>query len=80
MAITMALGTIARRLRCMGKVIMENIPLNLHPQMPKPPKTVRLFQLSTLMGIVVLMVVLVIGVVLATGVYHLIGITRLQMN
>jgi hypothetical protein len=68
MAITMALGTIAMRLRRMGQVIAENIPPKLRPQMSKPPKTVRLLQLSTLMGIMILLVVLIIGVVLAAGV------------
>lgn len=68
MAITMALVMIARQLQRMGQVIVEHIPPKLRPQMPKPPKTVRLFQLSTIMGIMILLVVLIIGVVLAAGV------------
>jgi hypothetical protein len=65
MAITMALGTIARRLRRMSMVITSHIPTDLRPPMPS---RVRIFQLSTLMGIMVLLVVLIIGIVLAAGI------------
>ncbi len=68
MAITMALGTIAKRLRRMGFVISSHIPENLRPAMPAIPRRVRIFQLSTVMGLMVLMLALVIGIVLAVGV------------
>ena len=38
MAITMALGTIALRLRKMGQVIVSHMPEDLQPQMPQPPR------------------------------------------
>jgi hypothetical protein len=67
MAITMALGTIAKRLRRMGQVIASHFPDELRPPMPPIPTRVRVFQLSTVMGLMVLLVALIIGVVLATG-------------
>ncbi len=73
MAITMALGTIAKRLRRMGQVISSHLPADLHPPMPPIPTRVRVFQLSTLMGVMILAAALIIGLVLATGVvpsYH----------
>lgn len=68
LAITMALGVIAKRLRRMGQVIMTHMPSELRPTPPAPPKTVRVFQLSAMMGIMVLMVALIIGIVLAVSV------------
>jgi hypothetical protein len=68
MAIVMALGTIAKRLRHMGLIITNHMPADLRPSIPPPPKTVRLFQVSTLMGLMILMVVLIIGIVLAVTV------------
>jgi len=68
MAITMALGTIAMKLRGMGEVIIAHMPEGQRPVMPAPPKVVRVFQLSTLMGIMILMIALIVGIVLATGV------------
>ena len=68
MAITMALGMIALKLREMGMVITSHIPAQMRPAMPAPPKVVRVFQLSTLMGVMILMLALIIGIVLATGV------------
>ena len=68
MAIVMALGTIAKRLRRMGQVITDHMPADLRPVMPAPPPMVRVFQLSTLMGVMILMAALVIGLVLAAGV------------
>lgn len=67
MAITMALGTIALRLRKMGMVITGHMPEKLRPELPAPPKAVRVFQLSTMMGLMVLLAALIIGIVLATG-------------
>lgn len=68
LAITMALGTIAKRLRKMGWVITGHIREDLRPKMPPIPNRVRMFQLSTVMGVMVLAAALVIGLVLATGV------------
>jgi hypothetical protein len=68
MAIVMALGTIAKRLRRMGQIITSHMPAGLRPEIPAPPKTVRVFQLSTMMGIMLLLVALIIGIVLAVGV------------
>jgi hypothetical protein len=68
LAIVMALGTIAKRLRNMGIVIFTQLPEKMRPAVPPPPKQVRLFQLSALMGIMVLVIVLIVGIVLAVGV------------
>jgi len=68
LAITMALGIIAKRLRRMGQVITSHMPADLRPALPPRPRRVRVFQLSAVMGIMVLLVVLIIGIVLATGV------------
>ncbi len=68
LAITMALGTIAKRLRRMGWVITGHIREDLRPKMPSIPRRVRYFQLSTVMGVMILMVVLIIGIVLAVTV------------
>lgn len=68
MAITMALGTIAKKLRHMGKVIAAHMPSKLRPPTPPIPGRVRMFQLSTMMGLMLILTVLIIGVVLATGV------------
>lgn len=68
MAIVMALGTIAKTLRRMGFVLSSHIPEGLRPQMPPIPRRVRVFQLSTVMGVMILMAALVVGLVLATGV------------
>ena len=68
MSIVMALGIIALKLREMGMVITSHIPVDKRPVMPAPPKAVRIFQLSTLMGVMILMLILIYGIVLATGV------------
>lgn len=68
MAITMALGTIAKRLRRMGYTITSHIPEKVRPKMPPIPKVVRVFQLSTVMGVMILLGTLVVGIVLAAGV------------
>jgi len=68
LAIVMALGTIAKRLRNMGQVIFSQLPENLRPATPPPPKRIKLFQLSALMGVMVLMIVLIVGIILAFGV------------
>ena len=67
-AITMALGTIAQRLRRMGQVISSQVPADLRPAMPPIPTRVRVFQLSTMMGLMILLAALIIGIVLAAGV------------
>ena len=68
LAIVMALGTIAKRLRSMGMVIFSQLPEKMRPAVPPPPKRIRLFQLSALMGIMVLMIVLIVGIILAVSV------------
>jgi hypothetical protein len=68
LAITMALGTIAKRLRAMGWVITGHIREDLRPKMPPIPRRVRYFQLSAVMGVMVLVAALVVGIVLAVGV------------
>jgi hypothetical protein len=68
LAITMALGTIAKRLRRMGFVITGHIREDLRPKMPPIPRRVRYFQLSTLMGVMILVAALIVGVVLAVTV------------
>jgi hypothetical protein len=68
MAIVMALGMIAQKLREMGMAITRSMPAELRALVPAPPKSVRVFQLSTLMGVMVLMGTLIVGIVLATGV------------
>ncbi len=68
LAIVMALGTIAKRLRSMGQVVFSQLPEDMRPSIPAPPKQVKLFQISAMMGIMVLLVVLVVGIVLGVGV------------
>ncbi len=68
MGITMALGTIAGKLRLMGKVIASKIPAEQRPPTPAIPGRVRLFQLAALLGIMILLAVLIIGLVLAAGI------------
>lgn len=68
LSIVMSLGTIAKRLRNMGMVIFSQLPEKMRPAVPPPPKRIRLFQLSALMGIMVLAIVLIVGIILAVGV------------
>jgi hypothetical protein len=68
LAITMALGTIAKRLRRMGWVITGHIREDLRPKMPPIPRRVRYFQFSAVMGVMVLVAALIVGIVLAVGV------------
>lgn len=68
LAITMALGIIAYRLRDMGATITNQFPADKRPAVPPKPRSVRLFQLSALMGIMIMMIVLIAGILLATGV------------
>ncbi len=68
LAITMVLGTIAQNLRKMGMVITGHIPEGQRHKLPAPPKTVKVFQMSAMMGIMILLAALIIGIVLATGV------------
>ena len=69
LAITMALGTIAKRLRGMGWVITGHIREDLRPKMPAIPRRVRYFQFSALMGLMILVAALIVGIVLGvTGV------------
>lgn len=68
MAIVMALGTIAKKLRSMGFVLTSHIPQDLRPQMPPIPDRVKVFQLATVMGVMILAGALVVGLLLASGV------------
>lgn len=68
MGIVMALGTIAKKLRRMGFIITQHIGPELRPTLPGIPRSVRVFQLSTVMGLMILLAALVIGIVLAAGV------------
>jgi hypothetical protein len=68
LAIIMALGTIAKRLRGMGQVIFTQLPESLRPELPPPPQRVRVFQFSAVMGVMVLLIVLIVGIVFAAGV------------
>jgi hypothetical protein len=68
LAITMALGTIAKRLRDMGWVITGHIREDLRPKMPSIPRRVRYFQFSALMGVMILVAVLIVGIVLGVTV------------
>jgi hypothetical protein len=65
LAITMALGTIAQRLRGMGQMIVDHMPLKGRPTVPPPPKVVRVFQLYALMGIMILLAAFIISIVYA---------------
>jgi hypothetical protein len=67
MSMTMALGTIALKLRQMGVTITSAIREDLRPSMPPIPKTVRVFQLGTVMGVMVLVIAMIIAIVLAAG-------------
>jgi len=68
LAIVMALGIIAKNLRAMGLTILGHIPADKRPTMPEQPRTVRVFQLSALMGVMIMMIALVVGIVLAVTV------------
>ena len=68
MAIVMALGTIAIQLRKMGAMITGHMKAEYRPMMPSVPRAVRVFQLSTLMGVMVLAAALVIGLLLISPV------------
>jgi hypothetical protein len=68
MGITMALGTIVMRLRRTGQLIASHMPADFRPPVAPFPQRVRVFQLSTLIGIIMLLVFLIIGIVLAVGV------------
>ena len=68
LAIVMALGTIAKRLRNMGQVVFSQLPEDMRPSLPPPPKQVKLFQISAMMGIMILLIVLVVGLVVDFGV------------
>jgi hypothetical protein len=68
LAIVMALGTIAKRLRNMGQVVFSQLPEDMRPSLPSPPKQVKLFQISAMMGIMILLIILVVGLVVGFGV------------
>jgi len=68
LAIVMALGTIAKRLRNMGQVVFSQLPEDMRPSLPPPPKQVKMFQISAMMGIMILLIVLVVGLVVGFSV------------
>jgi Ca2+/Na+ antiporter len=51
------------RLRRMGMVITSHIRPDLRPPMPPVPSRVRIFQLSTLMDVMLILAALIIGIV-----------------
>jgi|Deesub1362A_J573_1020465.scaffolds.fasta_scaffold01276_8 hypothetical protein len=67
-AITMALGVIAKQLQRMGQVIASHIRADLRPTLPTPPRRVRVFQLGTMMGLMILMITALIAALIATSV------------
>jgi len=67
LAITMALGTVAKRLRCMGKLVNSHMG-RYAPKIPKVPIAVRFMQGSAMMGIMILMGTFVISLVLALSI------------
>ncbi|MFQ5795633.1 MAG: hypothetical protein ACE5JP_11360 [Candidatus Bipolaricaulia bacterium] len=60
-AITMALGTIAQRLRTMGETVMGTWPDRLRPEMPPKPMAAKMFPMMMMMGIVILFVALFVS-------------------
>ncbi len=72
LAINMALGLIARRLRRMGQVVNAymrlTVPSDNVPSLPAIPSRVRVMQASAMMGIMTLMATFIIGLILAYGV------------
>ncbi len=67
MAIAMALGTIALRLRTMAYMINTHLSPEKKIAIPPKPKAVRLMQASAMMGIMILMITLILGFVFAFG-------------
>lgn len=72
LAINMALGLIAHRLRRMGKVVnaymRQTSPSDIVPELPAIPRRVRVMQASAMMGMMILMTTFVIGLAIAFGV------------
>lgn len=67
MAINMALGTIAKRLRLMGKVINAHMSENARPAIPEIPKSVKIMQMMAMMGVMTLVITFIVSLVM-TGV------------
>jgi hypothetical protein len=65
LAINMALGIIAKRLRRMGKVVNAHMPATLRPALPEIPKRVKLMQMSAMMGIMLLVITFLISLALS---------------
>lgn len=64
MAINMALGVIAKRLRLMGKVVNAHMPENLRPAVPKIPKSVKTMQMMAMMGVMLLVIAFIVNLVM----------------
>ncbi|RMF78016.1 MAG: hypothetical protein D6737_16090 [Chloroflexi bacterium] len=67
MAIAMGLGTIAKRLRRMGKLVNAHMNPQFAPPIPEQPLRRRFQQLSVMMGIMMLMAAVVVGLIIAFG-------------
>ena len=64
-AITMALGTIIRRLRRLGQGILSQLPRDRQPPAQPLPRSVRVYEALAIVGILVLLGALIYGAVLA---------------
>ncbi|MDQ7024685.1 MAG: hypothetical protein Q9P44_03920 [Anaerolineae bacterium] len=64
MAINMALGIIAKRLRLMGKVVNAHMPENLRPAIPEIPKKVKVMQMLAMMGVMTLVITFIVSLVM----------------
>ena len=64
-AITMALGTIIRRLRGLGQAVLGQLPREMQPPARPLPRSVRIYQSLVIVGILVLLGALIYGAVLA---------------
>ncbi len=58
-AITMALGTIIKALRDLGKDVMSTWPRELDPGVPEKPRSAKLFPMIMMMGWIVLLIGLI---------------------
>ncbi|MFV2014602.1 MAG: hypothetical protein ACC656_04200 [Candidatus Heimdallarchaeota archaeon] len=65
LAITMALGIIALRLRTMAYMVNTHLSPEKQIDIPLKPKAVRMMQASAMMGIMILLITLILGFVYA---------------
>lgn len=64
-AITMALGLIILNLRELGMAFMASWPERLRPEPPAPPRTVMVFRLSMMLGVLLVVISLLVALNLA---------------